>query len=111
MTDIDSDSGPPYALVTGALSGIGYELAWQFAANGFDVLIVAEDDGLGAAAAKLDGDGHVKAIQVDLRDPDEVERLWARITAGGRHLAPPRSTPVSVMPDRSWKPPSRMTWR
>jgi uncharacterized protein len=84
MTDIDNDTGRPYALVTGASSGIGYELARQFVANGFDVLMVAEDERIGAAAAKLDGDGHVEVVQVDLRDPNEVEQLWARITTYGR---------------------------
>lgn len=29
------------------VSGIGYELAWQFARNGFDLIIVAEEAGLG----------------------------------------------------------------
>ncbi len=55
-------------------------------ANGFDVLMAAEDDGLSAAAANLDGDGHVEVIQGDLRDPNEVERLWARVMVGGRQL-------------------------
>ena len=34
----------PLALVTGASSGIGFELAKQFAENGFDLIIAAEDD-------------------------------------------------------------------
>ena len=33
----------PLAVVTGASSGIGYELAKQFVQNGFDVIIAAED--------------------------------------------------------------------
>ena len=32
----------PLALVTGASSGIGLELAKQFAQNGFDLVVVAE---------------------------------------------------------------------
>jgi short-subunit dehydrogenase len=36
----------PFAVVTGASSGIGFELAKQFAQNGFDVLVTAEDNGL-----------------------------------------------------------------
>ncbi len=33
----------PLALVTGASSGIGRELAKQFAENGFDLIAAAED--------------------------------------------------------------------
>ena len=36
----------PLAVVTGASSGIGRELAKQFASHGFDLVINAEDDGL-----------------------------------------------------------------
>ena len=43
----------PLALVTGASSGIGLELAKQFAQNGFDLVVVAEDDELEPAAAEL----------------------------------------------------------
>lgn len=39
-----------FGVVTGASSGIGFELARQFAANGFDVLAVAEDERLEGAA-------------------------------------------------------------
>ena len=33
----------PLALVTGASSGIGLELAKQFAEHGFDLIVAAED--------------------------------------------------------------------
>jgi uncharacterized protein len=42
----------PLAVVTGTSSGIGRELARQFAANGFDVIVAAEDTGLVAAAPR-----------------------------------------------------------
>ena len=40
----------PLAVVTGASSGIGYELARIFAENGFDLVVAAEDIGIFDAA-------------------------------------------------------------
>ena len=61
------------ALVTGASSGIGFELAKQFADHGFDLIVNAEDAGLAAAAQQLRGSGaRVQEVQVDLRGPDGV---------------------------------------
>src|SRR5215213_8891768 len=81
-------SGHPLALVTGASSGIGRELAREFAEHGFDLVVAAEDDTIHQTAAELNGaDGaHVEAVQVDLRDPEGVQELWRRVTAGGRRL-------------------------
>jgi NAD(P)-dependent dehydrogenase (short-subunit alcohol dehydrogenase family) len=50
----------PLALVAGASSGIGFELARQFAQNGFDLVIAAEDDELATAAREL-GDAVARA--------------------------------------------------
>ena len=75
------------ALVTGASSGIGLELARQFAGNGFDLIITAEDDELAAAEAGLAGTGvSVRAVKADLSTYDGVERLWAAVAEGGRPL-------------------------
>jgi uncharacterized protein len=75
------------ALVTGASSGIGLELARLFVENGFDVIITAEDDELAAAEASLSGNGvEVRAVRADLSSHDGVERLWAAVEAGGRPL-------------------------
>jgi NAD(P)-dependent dehydrogenase (short-subunit alcohol dehydrogenase family) len=41
----------PLAVVTGASSGIGHELAKQFVENGYDVVAAAEDDDVDFAAA------------------------------------------------------------
>ena len=42
-----------WTVVTGASSGIGRELAKQFASHGFDLLVTAEDEAIHAAAAEL----------------------------------------------------------
>ncbi len=81
-------NGKPLALVTGASSGIGYELAKQFAENGFDVLICAEDAAIEAAAQSLDaaasGGSRVWAIQADLTTEDGVEAVVTEAWSDGR---------------------------
>src|SRR5689334_10346774 len=83
-----SSETKPLAVVTGASSGIGFELAKQFADNGFDLVIAAEDHELDAAAAQLQGRGaSVKAVRADLATPEGVEELAARVTGAGRPVA------------------------
>jgi short-subunit dehydrogenase len=78
----------PLAVVTGASSGIGLELARQFATNGFDLIVNAEDAELDGAAAQLRSCGaEVQAVRADLRTYDGVEQLWAAISAGARPVA------------------------
>jgi len=85
MTETDSKQ---MAVVTGASSGIGFELARQFAENGFDLLVTAEDAGLAPAAETLRRTGaHVDEVRVDLRTRDGVESLYAAISATGRPVA------------------------
>ncbi|MEV6320115.1 SDR family NAD(P)-dependent oxidoreductase [Nocardia sp. NPDC051787] len=75
----------PLALVTGASSGIGFELARQFLDRGYDVVIAAEDAGIKAAAAALHHPQHeVRPVQVDLRTADGVEQLYRAATENGR---------------------------
>ena len=74
-----------FAVVTGASSGIGLELARQFLEHDFDVLITAEDDEIETAAAQLStGGGDVQSVRADLSGPDGVEALVAAIAATGR---------------------------
>jgi short-subunit dehydrogenase len=73
------------AVITGASSGIGLELARQFAEHGFDLIVAAEDEELTAAASSLDrADLQVDAVRVDLATPAGVEQLYERIQASGR---------------------------
>jgi uncharacterized protein len=73
------------AVVTGASSGIGLELARQFAAHGFDLIIAAEDDALASAGRELEQEGvSVETVQVDLAQGAGVDELCERITAAGR---------------------------
>jgi uncharacterized protein len=73
------------AVVTGASSGIGYELAKQFARHGFDLVAAAEDPGIGRAARAFhDLGAATETVQVDLATYDGVEVLCQRIRATGR---------------------------
>ncbi len=73
------------AVVTGASSGIGFELAKEFALHNFDLILAAEDKGVVEAAEKLAMLGTtVNSIQVDLSTHVGVERLHQRIKKSGR---------------------------
>jgi short-subunit dehydrogenase len=77
----------PLALVTGASSGIGRELAKQFAENGFDLIVAAEDVELDDAVEELRALGAVVApVSVDLTRRADVERLVAATRGAGRPL-------------------------
>ncbi|HVU53121.1 MAG TPA: SDR family NAD(P)-dependent oxidoreductase [Polyangia bacterium] len=73
-----SDQGKTFAVVTGASSGIGLELARCAAAAGSDLLIAADEPQIDAAAAELASLGvDIVAMQVDLSTSDGVEQLCA----------------------------------
>ncbi|MDQ3741995.1 MAG: SDR family NAD(P)-dependent oxidoreductase [Actinomycetota bacterium] len=75
----------PLAVVTGASSGIGLELAKQFAANDFDLVICAEDEAVAEAARRLrDLGANVEDVRADLATEAGVELLHSRIVAAGR---------------------------
>jgi short-subunit dehydrogenase len=75
----------PFAVVTGASSGIGFELAKVFAENGFDLLITAEDEEIAAAQRELNQlTASVECTRLDLSREEEVQRLYERIQATAR---------------------------
>ena len=72
------------AVVTGASSGIGLELAREFADHGFAVVIASETPEIEAAATQLRSVGaEVTAVQVDLATADGVEELVRRARIAG----------------------------
>ncbi|BCP05740.1 SDR family NAD(P)-dependent oxidoreductase [Mycobacterium paraintracellulare] len=75
------------ALITGASSGIGLELAELFAERGYDLVVAAENDGIYPASATLSRWGvDVRPVQVDLRTPEGVEKLYQQATEGDRPI-------------------------
>jgi short-subunit dehydrogenase len=75
------------ALVTGASRGIGYELAKQFAQNGFDLLVVADSEAIQHAASDFEALGaKTEVLQADLASHEGVHKVISRIESGGRSL-------------------------
>jgi hypothetical protein len=77
------------ALVTGASSGIGYELARLCAADGYDVLVVSRTKAdLEAVADELEAEFGVAAsvFTADLAEPGAAERLYEAVTDAGHEV-------------------------
>lgn len=68
------------AIVTGASTGIGKELARVCARNGFDLIVCADEPEIEAAAVELRRTGRqVEAVQADLATPEGVDKLYAAV--------------------------------
>ena len=75
----------PLALITGASSGIGLELARQFADHDHDLIVAAENDEIATAAQELRAHGSsVEAVRADLSTFAGVEELYR--TIAGREI-------------------------
>jgi len=77
-----------FAVVTGASSGIGFELAKLFAEDHYDLLICSQSDQIQAAKRKLEefATGTIAAVQADLATSEGVEELFANIRAANKPL-------------------------
>lgn len=80
MTHVDQHRFGPWAIVTGASSGIGKEFARQLAASGLNLALVARRlsllEELGSQLANQFGI-HYRAVAVDLTEPDSLDTIEA----------------------------------
>jgi short-subunit dehydrogenase len=73
------------ALVTGASSGIGYELAKELATRGYDLVVASAGERLSGAAEEIRRNGHqVFEVNADLATREGVNQLWQQVESLGR---------------------------
>jgi short-subunit dehydrogenase len=85
MGQASNPSRRPLAVVTGASSGIGYELARCAVEHGYDLVIAADRPGLVKAAEGFRNSGAtVTAIEADLATVAGVDKLCEAVRQDGR---------------------------
>jgi uncharacterized protein len=78
-------AGRSLAIVTGASTGIGYELAKCCASEGFDLVVAADEPAIERAASDFRALGaSVTAVEADLATIEGVDKLLAATNALGR---------------------------
>lgn len=78
---------PSTVLVTGASSGIGFELAKVFAANGHDLILTARRaERLEALADSLSGPARVQVVPIDLGKAKGPARLLKAVAEAGQQV-------------------------
>lgn len=88
MNTNTSDVQRPLALVTGASSGIGFELARKLAERGYDLVMVADNaEKLNEAAdvlSEIDDVTQVEVVQADLSQREGVRKVYDSVRALNR---------------------------
>jgi short-subunit dehydrogenase len=79
-----SRSPRPLAIVTGASTGIGLELARYAAGKGYDLVIAADEPEIRRAAEELRASTAVEAVETDLSTTEGVDKLVAAAERFGR---------------------------
>lgn len=84
------DKPHTFAVVTGASSGIGLELARELARHDYDLVIVSDDvEELAEARDRIAREFpkvSVESVEADLAERDGVAGLWSRLEAMGRPI-------------------------
>lgn len=76
------------AVVTGASSGIGLELARLCAGHGYDLIVAADESAIHHVAGELRAQGaEVVAVEADLATMEGVDELMEAVEATGRPVA------------------------
>lgn len=82
-----ANNNRPLALVTGASTGIGYQLAKACAQNGFDLLVVADEPKIAEAAKDFRSIGAtVEVVEADLATLEGVDKLYATVKGLNRPI-------------------------
>ena len=77
MSSREQTNGRKLAMVTGASTGIGYELAILCAKDGFDLIVVADEPEIEEAAKQFRNYGvEVTAVQADLATREGVDKFY-----------------------------------
>lgn len=77
----------PLAVITGASTGIGYELAKIAVEKGYDLVIAADEPRIKEAGRDLEAKGaSVRAVEADLATEDGVRKLFTAAKEAGRPI-------------------------
>lgn len=74
----------PLAVITGASTGIGLELAKICAQDGYDLVVAADEPEIHSAARELNSGSRVEAVEADLSTLEGVDALYAEVQKLGR---------------------------